>query len=64
MKQKIQNLEALLAQEKGKQNKKPVGQMLFHAKENQTAKRNNQKPEETEKHFKKSAKNKNEECKK
>jgi hypothetical protein len=48
MKLKIQNLEALLAaQEEVKGNKKSVGQILFHAKENQKVKRNNQKPKET-----------------
>jgi hypothetical protein len=61
MKRKIQNLEALLAaQEEVKRNKKSVGQILFHAKENQTLKRNNQKPKETQKHLK-NAQNKNEE---
>jgi hypothetical protein len=58
MKRKIQNLEALLAQEEVKRNKKSVGQILFHAKENQTVKRNNQKPKETEKHLKKMPKTK------
>ena len=63
MKLKIQNLEALLAaQEEVKGNKKSVGQILFHAKENQKVKRNNQKPKETEKHLNNSQ-NKNEERK-